>query len=407
MLVAPSRNRSFMHSSRLLGNSQFSGYDGYMEEQIGARVRARMKAEAPGLTQAEIAQQLSIPADAFSRSLNGKRAFTAVELVQLARLLNTSAHWFVRGEEDPYAVRYAGRHTFNHDTKTHEPIDWDEEHRPLADIALAYLQAYGDANIPGASDLSLSAQDARSALEHAGGADFVRRLANLVESEFGIDVVKVPGIDRGFALEVLGRRVIVVGETGSWFYENWSIAHELAHVFRCELSERGDSACDDPAAEARANRFAAEFLLPKHVLENFPWATASESDVAELLWSTGVSTKALSTRLGALKISVPPAVDAWLALKTQALIGRALPAPSGSSAFIAERMQAASARRFPAHLVATHRARVAEGTLLVDTLAWMLDVDRDGLADELAPPVEPVDIDWLAQQLGLSDRLGD
>lgn len=66
---------------------------------------------------------------------------------------------------------------------------------------------------------------------------------------------------------------------------------------------------------------------------------------------------------------------------------------------IAGRMQDASARRFPAHLIATHRAGVESGTLLPDTLAWMLALDADTLASELAPAVAPVDIDWLSAQI--------
>ncbi|MGL4338861.1 MAG: helix-turn-helix domain-containing protein [Rhodoglobus sp.] len=378
-----------------------------MEEHIGARVRARMKEVASEMTQAEAAHQLSIPPDAFSRSLNGKRAFTAVELVELGRLLNTSAHWFVTGEEDPFIVRYAGRHTFNHDIKMHEPMDWDTDQKPLADIALAYVQAYGDADVPKVPHKTMTALTARSALEKAGGADFVRNLADLVETILGIDVVRIPGVSGGFALEVLGRRVIIVSETGNWFYENWSIAHELAHVFAGELSARGDSACDNSVAEKRANRFAAELLLPQQLLESFSWSTATEEELADFLWRTGVSTQALSLRLSAVNISLTPSLKAALALKTQTLLRRALPHGEGSRDKIAERMQAASARRFPAHLIATHRDRVAEGTLLVDTLAWMLNGGRDMLAEELASPVEPVELGWLAQQLGIADRLSD
>lgn len=372
-----------------------------MEEQIGARVRARLKEIQPGLSQAEFAARVGVPADAFSRSLNGKRAFTATELVDIANQLETSAHWFVTGEPDPFSVRYAGRHTFNHETNAHEPIDWDDAHRVLADVALAYVQAYGDQPPRVAAHFPRGAAETRARLHKRGGSDFVRHLADHIEAEFGIDIVRIPGVDKGYALEVLGRQVIVLGETGSWFYENFSLAHELAHVLRGELSVRGDSACDDPAAERRANNFAAELLLPTELIASVNWREASDIELGHFLWKTGVSTQALKTRLASLNVVPSPAVATSIRQKTQTVIGRALASEAGQGDLIADRMQDASARRFPAHLIAAHRAGVANGSLLPDTLAWMLNLSPESLAAELAPAPEPVDLDWLSQQFGL------
>lgn len=386
-------------ASKVLGKSQSTIYDGYMEERIGTRVRARLKEARPDLSQAEFAELVAIPADAFSRSLNGKRAFTATELVDIAGELGTSAHWFVTGERDPFQVRYAGRHTFNHESKVHEPIDWHLAHQVLDDVALAYVQAYGDLPAPARPERPTVASDVRARVEKRGGPDFVRNLAAHIESEVGIDVVRIPGVDKGYALEVLGRQIIVLGETGSWFYENWSLAHELSHVLKNELSERGDSACDDRAAEIRANTFAAEFLLPTGVVESVDWSNASETDLGEFLWQAGVSTMALKNRLATLSIKPSVAVASALEQKTQSVIGRTF-AESSQNDRIAERMQAASARRFPAHLIAAHRSGVASGVLLPDTLAWMLNLARESVATELAPAAKPIDLDWLSEQFG-------
>lgn len=377
-----------------------------MEAAIGARVRARLKEVLPDLTQAEFAARVDIPADAFSRSLNGKRAFTAVELVDIARELGSSAHWFVTGESDPFAVRYAGRHSFDHSTKSHVPIDWDEADRALADVALAYIQAYGDEPALAARAIPVKPDVVRATLAEAGGEDFVRRLADLVESELGVDVVRIPGVDRGYALDVLGHRVIVVGETGSWFYENWSIAHELAHVAADELSPLGDSACDDPEAERRANRFASTLLLPDDVMRAVPWATATEADLGRFLWDTGVSTKAVAHRLQRLGIVPSSRIAAALELKTQAVISKSFVSVPGNEDRIASRMQDASARRFPAHLIAKHRIGVAEGSLLPEMLAWMLSVDPSVIEWEIGPSPLRADIAWLGKELGL-DVPGD
>jgi transcriptional regulator with XRE-family HTH domain len=113
-----------MTARESLGNSQFLFYDAYMDEEIGARMRARLREFSPKLTQRELAVKIEMTPDALSRALSGKRAFTVVELVKAAELLGTSAHWFVTGQPDPFAVKVAGRHTFDHDTKRHKPIDW-------------------------------------------------------------------------------------------------------------------------------------------------------------------------------------------------------------------------------------------------------------------------------------------
>lgn len=372
-----------------------------MEAEIGARVRERIKTVMPGVSQGDVARMIDLPADAFSRSLNGKRAFTAVELVELAHLLRTSAHWFITGEEDPFAVRYAGRHTFDHDLGEHVPIDWDDEHRPLADVALAYVQAYGsDGPCPARKNPSTAA-DTRKRLVEVGGEGFVRHLADHIETAFGIDVVRFSAVSRGFAIEVLNRPVIVIDETPNWFRENWSLAHELARVLLGELSQLGDKACDDPEAEKRANAFAAELLMPSALIRSIDWTTATSSIVAEFVWRTGVSTEALGNRLTGTRTRIGPEVAAALGLKTQALL-RQSDVPADPE-LISERMRDATQRRFPSHLVDAHRAAVSEGTLGPQILAWMLDVDAAVLEEELAPPAVPADVDWLARELGLSD----
>lgn len=372
------------------------------EEEIGARVRARMKEILPAVTQAEVAAKIGLTPDAFSRSLNGKRAFSAVELVELAELLKTSVHWFVTGEPDPFAVRYAGRHTFDRRLREHMPMDWDSARPILDDVALAYIQAYGRDEPAQLTYPRASASEVRQSLVRSASGSFVRNLADHVESVFGVDVVRLAETGADFAIEVLGRRVIVIAETANWFRENFGIAHELAHVLQAELSEVNGFACDDPAAERRANAFAAELLLPADLVRSFDWSTVSPREIAELLWDTGVSTEMLSTRLASLQIQPGRTAVSALSMRTQALLRREH-VPQSESDLITERMRDASTRRFPAHLVSAHRLGVAEGRLRAETLAWMLGVDVVSLEEELAPPVEPPDLDWLARELGLTD----
>lgn len=386
-----------MAHSQILGISQSSDYPGAVDVEIGARVRGRLAEAEPRLTQRDLAVRIDMSPDAFSRALSGKRAFTAVELVRLAEELRTSVHWFVTGEPDPFAVQVAGRHTFDHSLKEHEPIDWDAARSALSDIALAYVQAYGAQGPRSRPDVrGLTPASLERRLRDAVGDEYVRRLSEAIEIATGVDVIRIGEVDKGFAVESGGWIAIVVGETGSWFWENWSIAHELAHIIRGDLSEIGDTACDDPAAERAANAFAAELLLPKQVMQSFDWENALPAAVAQIIWDRGVSTDSLSRRLSALALRPGPALAVGLTMKTQAFLRR------NGDFDITGRMQEASTRRFPEHLVAAHRDAVESGRLSSATLGWMLGVDSRHLDSELAPHRSEPDVDWLADELGLS-----
>ena len=371
-----------------------------MEAEIGARVRERLKALRPPVTQVEMAARLDLAPDAFSRSLTGKRAFTAVELVRLAEELGTSAHWFVTGEPDPFAVTFAGRHTYDPEVKDYVPIDWASTQDTRDHVAHAYIQAYGEAPPRPPRTKQWTAQEARAKLTEVGGDDFIRSLADNVEQAFGIDVVRLDGIEPDFALAVLGREVIVLDASAYWFRENFSIAHELAHILLGDLAELGAKTCSDALAERRANAFAAELLTPEAEFRRMNWQTMSAQALARYVWNAGISTPTVRARLQALHVEPGAAVAEDVDLKTQVLIQRELPALADE---ISARMSDARQRRFPKHLVSAHSLAVSTGALPPDTLAWMLDEPVELVREELAPAVPPADLDWLANELGLGE----
>lgn len=386
-----------------MGISQSTDYDGPMEAEIGARVRARMQEVLPaGTTQAAIAERIRLTPDAFSRSLNGKRAFTAIELVELAEFLKTSAHWFITGEPDPFAIKVAGRQSFDHAVLVHEPIDWLADGDILNLIGRAYIQVYADEprEVRPVVD-RLDASAVRTALIGSEfGEAWVRRFADAVEVIYGIGVVRAAEVPRDCVIEVLGRSVIVLKETGNWFYENWSIAHELAHVLSGDLADIKGDACGNTAAERRANAFAAELLLPEKVVRSFDWWKVGVGSVARLLWDRGVSTRVLSNRLATLRIDIPVALRSQLDQPTQRFIRSALPELAGD---IAERTSGAARRRFPEALLAAHQGAVIDGWLPAAMLEWMLGVEDGQLAAELSPTLPEPDIEWLGRELGLLD----
>lgn len=371
-----------------------------MEAEIGARVRARLKQLSPPVTQAEMAARLDLAPDAFSRSLSGKRAFTAIELVKLAEELGTSAHYFVTGEQDPFAVTFAGRHTYDPLVKGYIEPNWESTRQVRDDVALAYIQAYGgDAPRPPQSRTWTAAQ-ARAKLREVGHTDFVRHLADNVEAAFGIDIVRLDEIEPDFALAVLGREVIVLDASAYWFRENFSIAHELAHVLRRDLATLGEKACSNSTAERAANSFAAELLMPEADVRALNWETLSAKKAAEYVWSAGVSTVTVRARLSALRITPGRAAAEALAMKTQVLVQTALPDRAHA---VSVRMREARQRRFPEHLVSAHSGAVSRGSLPPDTLAWMLKEPVELIRDELAPAPPAPDLDRLASELGLGE----
>jgi hypothetical protein len=241
----------------------------------------------------------------------------------------------------------------------------------------------------------------REALKGATGSEWVRQLARAIEQALGVDVVRVGERSEGLALEVVGHFAIIVGETGNWFFENWSIAHELAHIVRRDLSARGTSACDDPESERAANAFAAELLLPADEIRSHSWTQLSLPELAQFVWEAGVSTDALGRRLSKLGVEVSDEIRGALALKTQALLRRHGSFGGGAIDHITERMKEASTRRFPDHLIAAHYDAVSEGKVGAAVLAWMLGVDEGDLDEQLAPGAGPaIDVSSLAEELG-------
>jgi Zn-dependent peptidase ImmA (M78 family)/transcriptional regulator with XRE-family HTH domain len=393
-----------MANVEMLGNSQFPTYDGFVDEEIGIRIRERLNLVKPNLNQKQLAEKLEMTPDALSRSLSGKRAFTAVELVRAADVLGTSAHWFVTGEPDPFAVKVSGRQTFDRVAKSHKPVDWSAADETISNLALAYLQVYPVPVSKTALPVPRSAGETRAALKAAFDGDFVRHLSEATEKAFGVDVIRVGNLPHAIAMEVGGRYAILVSETGNWFFENWSIGHELGHIALGQLSDLGTDACDDPDAERAANAFAAELLMPESDVRAVSWTSMDAARLARFLWSTGVSTQALDTRLSALGVSRSAEVDSELKKATQAVIRHSQILSSEPGDRISERIQQASSRRFPDHLISAHTDAVAEGKIGASVLAWMLGVPTEQLNEQLAPPLETnVDVDELARELGLVD----
>lgn len=214
------------------------------------------------------------------------------------------------------------------------------------------------------------------------GEGFSHRMPDRVEDRLDIDVIVTDIEGDGYSLQVAGRKIIIVKRTANWFRQNFSIAHELGHFSSDSLCDKtlGES---DPA-EAAANAFAAELLMPAAQLASINWTNVELPILAEQLWHWGVSTKAVAVRLESLKHCPSQGVSDALTANTAAFLRKHWFAPLGPDQ-ITMRRERSSQRRFPTELINRLDEIVVLGTAPKESLAYALGIKVDEL--EVEPPL--------------------
>ena len=81
-----------------------------MGGQDGIAQRVVDSITADTLTPAQVATKIGLTDEELSESLRGPRAFSTVEIVQLAEVLKVDAHWLITGRPDPYRLIVTARH---------------------------------------------------------------------------------------------------------------------------------------------------------------------------------------------------------------------------------------------------------------------------------------------------------
>lgn len=355
---------------------------------IGDRVRTAMR--SAGIRQKQLAERVEMTPDALSRALNDQRGFAAVELAAIATELDADVHELITGTPDPHRLVLSARHSYDHETGTRSVDGLDGDRALLADVRLAFAQA--GVVRPGAL-LPADAAQVRKLLPEGFVREFIEHLAMLE-----VDVVRLDGLSTAYSFTVEGRPVILLPESGNWFYENWSLAHELGHL---ALGHEGviAGATGSDAGERAANAFAAELLLPAATMRQIAWDRINVSAVAELVWEWGTSTGAVRHRLNALALEPSAAVAEVLTWTTQKLLrwhwkGSKVGDP------ITKRMTEAGERSFPSWLQEAHLERIAEGAVGKGTLAWMLGVPEESLEVDEPEEASELSDDDLAALLG-------
>lgn len=349
--------------------------------EMGPRIAARIDALKPAVSRRAFAERVGMPPDALSRALSGKRGLSSLELVRIAEELRADIHELVTGEPDPNQVMVNARHDYDHATANRSVPTFQQDKSALEDICVAYAQA----NLPARQHRVTTSDPA--GLRAALGTGFIRPFADKIEERLNVDVIRVNDLGTAYSASTGGRTFIVIPATGSWFRENWDLAHELAHVAGLPT-------------EAEANAFAADLLLPEDLVRSLDWSVASQEAIAEFLWQTGVSTAALKVRLEHLRITFSDATS-LLTQSTQRALRRARSWSSEFGDEITMRMDAASRRRFPIELQEAHEVGVEDGRLGPGYLAWMRGVEPEWIAETYAPPVEDPEVSDLAEAFGV------
>jgi len=362
-------------------------------ESVGTRIRERIAELNLGLPEKDIAASVGMTPDVLSRSLNGKRTFTSIELAHLAERLSTSMYWLATGEADPFEARIAARHEYNFASGHYVNDQGEATRKTLDNIELAYRQVY-----TGRNDLptrTATPAEVRTRL----GENFVGDFTSRVEQALDIDSVRVEGVSSAYSVRAGGRYCIVVPRSGNWFHQNSSIAHELGHIYLGHFNDADEVASS--TKEGPAYDFAAELLLPESLMRSIDWMTMPVAGVVNFLWNQGISTKYLANRLRKLRLAIPDATRTLLELSTFDVLNRPLDGKDFERVAVGLRTQGSAERRFPNALVAAHMEAVALGTVPKETLAWMLDVTPEEI--EVHPPQSSsLNLDDLAAELGLT-----
>lgn len=355
-------------------------------EEIAARVKETLRRRA--VTQAVVAQQVGMTTDQMSRAVNAQRGFSSIELASIADVLSVDVYWLITGQEDPLGVRIAARHVFDPTTGGRSNPGRPEDEAILRAVENAYRQAY-----PNAEAASDPLPDTPAGMREKLGPDFVRDFADRAEDHLDVDVVRIQGLSTAYSFTIGGRNVVLLSTTGNWFFSNWSLAHELAHL---ALGHHDVTDWLDAAMEEPANRFAAELLMPESSIRDIDWTKMGRDGLARFLWEAGVSCEALGNRLRSLHVKPSSAVAECFAEKTIRVLRRQQHVLGdrvhNRGPFLTvvdpidERFNDAAARRFPQTLVSAHRKAIESGRLAPKTLAWMLESDLQDVVEELVPP---------------------
>lgn len=355
--------------------------------------------ESSGQTRRAVAEAIGMDPTGMSKALSGQRHFKALEVALIAEHLGVpvqefyaegagvSAHASVAARAQPDSTPAVDKAL----ARGEQMLELDEL---LRELGFPAAPAHRGRRLPELRPYEQGewiASKLRSQLG-LGAADLpaeVGPLATYLEEKLNIDVAIEPlpgGLD-GLALAHRPFAVIMVSSSIPATRQRYTIAHELGHL----LANDGSNIIDEnisvgkTPAEARANAFAAAFLMPAEALRaSFGgYSGISEQLIADLLGRYRVSLDALAFRLYNADLVDPTGRDSIRRMSSARISLR-----QGR----AKDLQARGDCRWPGGLLDRAVQAYVNGRISIRPIGDLVGVDPDTLLEELAPPtLAPVD----------------
>lgn len=119
-----------------------------------------------------------------------------------------------------------------------------------------------------------------------------------IAERMGLTIVRIrePGWSGALESSVSGRAIIWLDQTESIVRQRFTVAHEIGHLMLDEMGKQfRDSSFGGSSVEVRANRFAADLLVPLELLSPYAYRRVPVTDLAALF---NVSVPMMDIRLG-------------------------------------------------------------------------------------------------------------
>ncbi|MFD9863406.1 ImmA/IrrE family metallo-endopeptidase [Streptomyces alboflavus] len=365
-----------------------------MTESLNARVRQVL--DDVGDNQAEFAWRIGMTADKLSKSLNGARRFTSLELALIADQGHTTVDWLLHGTEPRQATALAARTRARGaaapDGSKTAALRYAESIDALASVGHR-LELPPLPSPPNGPDLiaqgSQLAEDASALIGRSPRGVTVRGLAEQWEAAFGLVAAATclpDGLD-GLSWDTGDFRLILVGRTDVWTRQRFTLAHELGHILAGDatdhpLAEQVAPSMDQGQAEIRANAFAAELLMPhKELVHSAGSADCLDKEaLLSLSWEYQVSPSAMATRLRTLGIINDEQRRSWSAATT-----RIAAVHAGDPGRHMRYAQQAGDGWYSASLAKLAISAYVRGNISIRLVATVTGLDSDRLLDLFHP----------------------
>lgn len=352
-----------------------------MEDAIIGRVRQII--EGTGEQQQEVAKRIGLDPTKLTKSLNGSRRFTSLELALIAQLGGQTVDWLLTGRATR-SWQFAYRLSVLEGART-DALESDvvrsiaRYHDGLT--ALEMLPSSGTGLEVPAVDSSFVRSGNRLAAwanEHMETPLYgleTSALISRVEEAFGVDVLvsDLPEGYDGLSYADGDLKLIVLATTSRAARQRYTLAHELGHLLAGDADEHVIRENIDHTTghiESRANVFAASFLAPRDEVK-----LAIEQNglaPAEAAWGFGMSPEAFSWRLFNLKM-IDELGRKHLATKSTGRIAEEL----GTTKEQLERDRLSQTARPPMRLLAGYINAFQRGQATLRPVASMLGWDID------------------------------